>query len=524
MSFARNLLLPMLLSAWCSWLPAQAPPAWVQGQGQDPAAYPAARFLTGYGLSSPGGDQAEQRRQAVAMAQEALASAIRTHISSEFTSRVTQKDQHMTRYAQNLVRTHADLDLQGVDTVLSWHDPKGNVTHALAVLDKPRTVHLLDGQLQRQAAECATAFDRGRAANDPAGLLQARHLREALEETLVVRAVLAPEPPPAVAAPAAADITAELRRVYGSRAGLDRYVALAALDLDNDLPKGIRVLMDRITFADTPFCGTLSAWLEQSLAAQLASSGQVRILDKGQGLQALRASAMEGGLGGALEAQAAVRGVVLDLGEEVVVTLRAISATGEELAAAKVVLPAQLVRRAGLKLVPDNYQEARKALEICDAQVQASKLQVKVALDRGDGGIYRRGEKLHLFVKANMDCYLKVLYHQVDGTKVLVFPNKYHTEARIQRDRLYQIPPDDNSFDLEVTPPFGAELVKVIACTDPIDVPTEAPDPSSGLAVVRQELGSLLVTSRSIVVKKAEAQYGEATAVVNTMEAAAKAN
>jgi hypothetical protein len=451
------------------------------------------------------------------MAQEALASGIRTRITSEFTSRVTQQDQHMSRYAQNLVRTRADLELEGLDTVLAWRDPQKDTTHALAVLDRGKTVRLLDGRLQRQAGECARLFERARGAGDAAGLIQARHLRDGMEEALVVRAVLSGAPAPAPAAPADADIIAELRRVYTSLNGLDRYVDLAALDLGMDLPRGTRLLMDRITFADTPFCGTLSAWLEQALATQLAAIGQVKILDKAGGADAIRLAGLGGDLGEALGAQAAVRGTVFDLGEEVKVSLRITSAGGEELTAAGTALPAQLVRRAGLKLVPDNYQEARKALEICDAQVQATQLQVKLALDRGDGGIYRRGDKLRLFVKANMDCYVKVLYHQVDGAQVLVFPNKYHPDARIQKDRMYQIPPDDNSFDLEVQPPFGAEMVKVIASTDPIEVQAQAPD-RNGLAAVKADLQSLLATTRGILVKKAEVQYGEATAVVNTME------
>jgi hypothetical protein len=338
-----------------------------------------------------------------------------------------------------------------------------------------------------------------------------------MEEQLLIQAVLAPGAPPA-SGPDGAAITAELRRVYAGRKTLDGCVAMAALDLGADLPKGIRVLMDCITFADTPFCGSLSAYLEQALAVQLAAIGQVRILDKALARDAIREAGLSGDLAQALQSQAAVRGVIFDLGDEVKLTLRVTSATGEELATAAVALPAQLVRKAGLKLVPDNYLEARKALEICDAQVQASRLQVKLAMDRGDGGIYRKGDKLHLFLKANLDCYVKLLYQQVDGTKVLIFPNKYHPDGLIRQGRLYQVPPDDNSFDLEVQAPFGAEMVKLIACTDPIEVDGAAPD-GNGLSVVRGDLASLLGRTRGIALKKAEAQYSEATAVVNTMDA-----
>jgi len=516
MSIAKSFLILML--ALPVGLGAQAPPAWVQSQGTDPD-YPAGRYLTGYGLSAPGGTEVDQRRQAVAMAKDALVSAIRTHVSSELSVRVTQQDQHMTHYAQNLVRTKADLELEGLDTVLTWQDARKATTHALAVLDRPRTVQLLEGQLQRDAAESARLFQGAGATGDTSALVQARHLRERIEEKQLIHAVLSGEPEPALPGPSSAQINAELRRIYGGRKSLDGSVALAALDLSADLPKGIRVLMDRITFADTPFCGSLSAYLEQTLAGQLASFGQVKILDKTMARDAIQAANLDGDMGDALKSQAAVRGVLFDLGEEVKLTLRVTSATGEELATASAALPAPLVRKAGLKLVPDNYQEARKTLELLDAQVQASKLQVRLEMDRGDGGIYRRGDRVHLFLKSNLDCYVKVLYHQVDGTKVLIFPNRFHPDARIQKGHMYQIPPDDNSFDLIVQEPFGAEMVKLIASTEPIEIQAREPD-ANGLSVVRDDLASLLGKTRGISLKKSATQYCEATAVVNTMEAA----
>lgn len=519
MLLLRSAALLTLLLASPDGLAAEPPPPWVQKGGSDPEAYPAGRFLTGYGLSSPEGTEADRRQHALAMAKDALVSSIRTSVSSEFTSRVTQQNKQMSHYAQNVVRTRANLELPGLDTLITYQEPRKNVIHALVVLDKQRTVELLEGQLVRQAAECTRTFEAARFGSDAGGLLHARHLRERMDEGLLVHAVLSGRPAPVLACPSPADLSVELRRVYQSMPGLDRYVALAALDLGSDLPKGIRVLMDRITFADTPFCGTLSAYLEQALAGQLATLGQVKILDKALGSIAIQAAGMSGSLAEALQAQAAVRGVIFDLGEDVRLTLRVTSTSGEELATASVPLPAPLVKKAGLKLVPDNYEEARKALEIVDAQVQDSKLQVKLSLDRGEGGIYREGDRLHLFLKANMDCYVKVLYHQVDGTQVLIFPNKFHPDARIKKNRLYQVPPDNNSFNLEVEQPFGAEMVKVIASTDPIEIESKTPD-ANGLSVVREELQSILLRTRGIALKKAETQYAEATAVVNTMAGA----
>ena len=497
-------------------LQADAPPAWVQNGGMDPETYPGSRYLTGYGLSGPAGTVAEQRQEAVAMAREAVAASIRTRVSSEFTSKVTQVDRTMSRFVQNLVRTQADLELEGLDTFLTWREDRKGVTHVLAVLDKVRTLQLLAGNLEREAGTCGRAFEAARMAGDAAGLLQARHQRERIEEALIVTSVLSGGSAPAPACPDLADIDAELHKTYAAQHGLDGNVALAALDLGKGLPRGIRVLMDRVTYADTPFCGTFSAFLEQALAAHLTLLGQVKVLDKAAGRAALQGGGLDGNFAEALHAQAVVRGTCFELNGEVKLNLRATSTAGEDLAASCLTLPMDLLKKAGLKLAPDNLQEAKQALAIAATQVQASNLKVKLALDRGEGGIYRKGDKLYLFLKANLDCYVKVLYQQVDGSKLIIFPNKYHPDARVRKNQLYQIPPDDNSFEWVVQEPFGVEMVKVMASTEPIDVQGAAPD-ANGLSEVKEDLAGLLGRTRGIALRKADAQYAEDTAVVNTL-------
>ena len=510
----------MAASFTCLPARAETAPTWALNGGLDPVAYPAASFLTGYGISSPRGSEAEQIREATAMAQAALASSLRSHVSAELSTRVTRQDQQISRFAQNLVSTRTDIELDGLDAILLWPDRQAKVVHALAVLDRARTLALLGTSLERQGRACAAGSDQARAHGDAQGLLQARHLGEEMEEKRVLLSILGGAPG-AGPGPALAAIDLELRRLYASSQSLDGFAAAAALELSASLPRGIRILVDRVTYADTPFCGSFSAYLEQALAAQLVACGRIKIVDKGGGRDAIRAAGLDAPLPEALRAQAVVHGACFELGEEVQLSLRVTALGGEELAAATLRIPAALLRKGGLKLVPDNFEEARKNLEICNAQVQASRLKLKLALDRGEGGIYRRQDKLFVFLKANMDCYVKVLYHQVDGTTVVILPNRYHPDARILKDRLYQIPPDDNSFELEVMAPFGVEMVQVLASTTPLEPQDPAPAPQ-GLQVVKEDLATLVGRTRGISLKLAETQYAEATAVVNTLDALPK--
>lgn len=501
-----GLCLPALLAA------APAPPSWVTGAGADPGQYPAARFLTGYGVAGPAGTAAQQREEALAMAREAVAASLRTRVTSEFTSRVTQVDAALTRFARNLVRTRADLELEGLDTFLTWRDEAKGVTHVLAVLDRARTLQILAPRLEREAQDCRKAFEAG----DPERLILARQARVRLEEGTVVASVLSAgafQPP---AAPALADIDGALRKAYRDPRGLDGVAALAALDLGAGLPRGIRVLVDRVTYQDTPFCGTFSSGLERALAGRLVRLGQVEVLDKAAGREALLGGGLEAGLAASLRSQAVIRGTCREAGGEVRLDLRATSLEGEELAASSLAFPRELLVREGLRLAPDNLEDAAAALAVANAQVQATALQVKAALDRGDGGIYRKGDRLHVFVQASRDCHLKVLYRQVDGKQVVIFPNRYHPDAFVRKGELCQIPPGDGTFEWVVQEPFGVEMLKVLACTEPIPLDESAPD-AQGMRDVKAPLQDILARTRGIRLQKAEAQYAEATLVVNTM-------
>jgi hypothetical protein len=491
-------------------LQAGVPPVWVQGGGLDPAAFPPGQFLTGYGCAGPGGTEVEQRRQAVAAACDALASTIRVRVSSDFTTRVRQQDQQTSRFVQDRVQTRTDLELQGLDPCLVWRDARARMTHALAVLDKPRALQLLDSSLARQAEACRAAFEAGCRTGDPPALIQARQARQRLDEAMAIRAILAGGPVAApVAAPTVADIDGQLHQVYARRPSLEGYAASSALDLGAALPYGTRLFMDRITFGDTP-SQAFPRFFEQALGTQLAALGQVRMLDK-----ATAPAPLEPGQDPAepQEPQAVVRGTCFDLGGQIQLDLAVTDLRGETLAATAVTIPADLLRRAGLDPAAGQESEDPLAFRLRTEPAQAEPLQVQIALDRGDGGIYRRGDRLVLLLRASQDCYAQILYQQADGTPVRLFPNRFQADARIRKGQVYRIPPADRPFDLVVQAPFGLERVQVLAASEPQLLPAGAPGPVR----LPDPLATLVRRTRGLALRRPETQYAEASAVVHTL-------
>ncbi|MGE0533589.1 MAG: DUF4384 domain-containing protein [Pirellulales bacterium] len=81
---------------------------------------------------------------------------------------------------------------------------------------------------------------------------------------------------------------------------------------------------------------------------------------------------------------------------------------------------------------------------------------------------YREGDTLAIKVCCEVDAYLYVLYQQADGKIYQIFPNESQKENRIAAKQEIQVPGVDDFFRWEIGPPFGKEVVKVIACRQPV--------------------------------------------------------
>lgn len=106
-----------------------------------------------------------------------------------------------------------------------------------------------------------------------------------------------------------------------------------------------------------------------------------------------------------------------------------------------------------------------------DQQVQNDrpKFLVRVSVDR-PYRIYGEGETLKLKVRCEEDAYLYVLYQQADGKIFQIFPNSGTPDNRIKGKQDVHVPDVDDAFRWVVGPPFGHEVVKVIASKKPVDV------------------------------------------------------
>ncbi len=110
---------------------------------------------------------------------------------------------------------------------------------------------------------------------------------------------------------------------------------------------------------------------------------------------------------------------------------------------------------------------------------QAPKSDFRITIEPDRAVAYREGEELTLYVKSDVDCYIEVYDIAPDGATHLIFPNEYWEKRHSRHENFIRagvrMPlPYDDSFRLEIFPPYGVETLKVVASTKPFGARTRA--------------------------------------------------
>ena len=81
---------------------------------------------------------------------------------------------------------------------------------------------------------------------------------------------------------------------------------------------------------------------------------------------------------------------------------------------------------------------------------------------------YASGEDVQVFVETNKDAYVTVLNVDPAGETTVLFPNRYQSDNFVAASRTLQVPDRDAGFRIVVSGGVGAELLKVVASTEPV--------------------------------------------------------
>jgi uncharacterized protein DUF4384 len=130
-------------------------------------------------------------------------------------------------------------------------------------------------------------------------------------------------------------------------------------------------------------------------------------------------------------------------------------------------------RMSAVKLEGLIHQKA-KAQEVADAAqtavlTEGSAFELKVWTNKPASEVFVEGEELVLSVRSNRTAFLKLDYYQADGTVVHLVPNFFMDDAVVHAQKIYTFGGKGSRFAFRIKGPFGAETIKAVASTGPLD-------------------------------------------------------
>lgn len=119
-------------------------------------------------------------------------------------------------------------------------------------------------------------------------------------------------------------------------------------------------------------------------------------------------------------------------------------------------------------------QQKAKAKKVADAAQIAvltagSSFELQLWTNKQAGEVYTEGEDIEISVRSNRDAFLKVDYYQADGMVVHLVPNMFVDDAFVQAGKTYTFGGRHSRSGFRITGPFGAETIKAVASTNPLD-------------------------------------------------------
>ena len=152
-------------------------------------------------------------------------------------------------------------------------------------------------------------------------------------------------------------------------------------------------------------------------------------------------------------------------------------------------IPRTILNQPDYALTPPNYdQMSRDLTRLEDGAVVGKRLKLDVWTNRGsDGLLFENGDTMKVFVRVNEVGYVRFIYHQADGSRILLVNESYVGPADVNKVL--------TSKTFVCSPPFGAEILHVFAQTEPF--PSLRTRSVGAADLLLDDLEQILATSRS---------------------------
>jgi hypothetical protein len=225
------------------------------------------------------------------------------------------------------------------------------------------------------------------------------------------------------------------------------------------MPTG-KVLVVPLIYQDTKMGSSFARHFRAELENQIVQLAYWKVAEQVQSFspkssQIMRDLAKESG------AELILSGTYWERGNEVklMVNIREVN-SGKVLAGTEITFDPQILPE-NVNLKPENFESAMVAQgAFGQGEIVSGQLQVESWTNKGNENlIYTAGETMKVFVRVNREAHVRLLYIIADGRWTLLYDDLYIDQSKV--NRAVEIPAE-----FECAPPFGAEMLVVIARTE----------------------------------------------------------
>ncbi len=184
---------------------------------------------------------------------------------------------------------------------------------------------------------------------------------------------------------------------------------------------------------------------------------------------------------------------------------------GRVLASAESVLSKDWLNNNNISWLPEKFKEAGERLKLfAKDEIIGGGLNLELWTNKGDENLlYREGDTLKLFVRANQECYLRFVYYLADGSKVLLMDDYYIGSNLV--NKVIQLPEI-----FTCTSPFGNELLVLNGQTEefpPLNIREQY-----GYKFILDDTETVVARTRGFKPLNNQMLNGEKKLVINTIK------
>ena len=463
-----------------------AKPDWVKNYGRSEER-PVHIYLVGFG--SAWGHGAEPRQIAADNARADVSRNIVTKVKSVIRTSESEMKGTLSQQYSGVTQSETALQLLGLETE-QYVDSGRKTTYVLAYVSRAELkriytarVSTLREEIRRILADAEAAENASKTDIAVEKYLSTYPLYEALKETELILLVTKHHSSPSDAAFAELaratkkpsrkpDVSLLLSHtevinrveqlVSESLTSVDGVARAVVFQFSKQVeqPEG-KVLLAPFTYQDTrmssPFSRQLLAALEAQIG-QMVKWKTVNQMRRSRGDFSPRSSRIMRDFAKDAGATLLLSGTYWENGDQITLraTLRDVT-TGKVKAGAVVAFDRGM---GTLNFKPQNYKQMLIEQHAFAEGEFISGLQVEIWTDKGSEHLlYIEGETMKVFVRVNRAAHIRLLYILADGRRTLLYDNYYIDQSKV--NRVVEIPEE-----FECAPPFGAELLVVVARTE----------------------------------------------------------